>query len=180
MKSIINKILPSCFCIIAVVLLLGFITGRSWAREEAKDKDRPPVITSDTIEMRDKGNVIAFKGNVKMVKGNSTVTADKMINFVKEDRIDGEGNVHFVGVGEQKETVEIKSDFVQYFNKEKKAILTGKPWAYQDTKDNKGEYTGDKMTIFTEEQKLVIEGNAKAIVYPKENPEKDKAKTKEK
>jgi lipopolysaccharide transport protein LptA len=162
------------FCIL-VFIIIGF-AGSSWAKEEVKDKDKPPVITSDTIQMLEKGNVIVFKGNVKMVKGDSTITADEMTNFVKEDRIDGQGNVHFIGIGEQKELIEIKSGFVQYFDKEKKAILTDKPWAFQDTKDNKGEYTGDKMTIFTENQKMVIEGNAQAIVYPKENPDKNKAK----
>lgn len=170
--SIIKRIAILVLVMVFSQALFNF--SLSWTKEETKDT--PPVITSNTIEMLEKGKVIAFKGNVKLVKGNSTITADEMINFVKEDRIEGKGNVHFIGLGEQKELVEVKSGFVEYFDKEKKAILTGNPWAYQDTKESKGEYTGDKMTIFTEQQKLVIEGNAKAIVYPKENPDKDKTK----
>lgn len=164
--------------IFALCLIITGYNGLIWAKENKKDA--PPVITSDTIEMLQKGNMVAFRGNVKLVKGDTIITADEMINFVDEDRIEGKGNVYCISIGEEKEIIEIKSDFVKYFDKDKIAILTGNPWAYQDTKDNKGEYKGDKMTIFTEEERLIIEGNARSIIYPKQKPLKHGGKGKEK
>ena len=176
-KIKINKVLFTLFMYIFYLVITGYV-GLSWAKENTKDA--PPVITSDTIEMLQKGKIVAFKGNVKLVKGNTVITADEMVNFVDEDRVEGKGNVHCISIGEQKEVIEIKSGFVKYFDKDKIAILTGNPWAYQDTKDDKGEYKGDKMTIFTEEERLIIEGNAKAIIYPKQKPRKYEGKGKEK
>ena len=57
------------FNIVGFVLCLIWIAYASdiWADEHKKNE--PPVITSDTIEMLEKGKIISFKGNVKLVKG---------------------------------------------------------------------------------------------------------------
>ena len=160
--------------IIYIFCLIGAVYAKlSWAAKE--EKGSPPVITSDSIEMLKKGKTVFFKGNVKLVKGDIIITADEMVNFVDEDKVEGKGNVHFISVGEEKEIIEVKSDFMEYFDKDKKVVLTGSPWVYQDTKDAKGEYTGTKMTFFREEERFIIEGNAKAIIYSKESSEEKKA-----
>ncbi len=170
-NKILFTVIVYTFCLIGA----GY-AKLSWAAKD--EKDSPPVITSNTIEMLKRGKIISFKGNVKLVKGNVIITADEMVNFVNEDRVEGKGNVHFINVGEEKEIIEVKSDFMEYFDKDKKVVLTGNPWVYQDTKDAKGEYTGTKMTFFREEERFIIEGNAKAIIYPKESSEEKKAEEK--
>ncbi|MFH1784195.1 MAG: LptA/OstA family protein [bacterium] len=158
----------------AFAIIIFFVLTCTETLAQPKPKEGPPIITSDTIEMLEKGKIIAFKGNVKLVKGDTVITADEMTNFVDKDLVIGKGNVHCVSRGKKEEFVEVKSTLVEYFDKKKIAILTGNPWAYQDSEDSKGEYSGDKMTVFTEQERLIIEGNAKSVIYPKNKPQEQK------
>ena len=160
------------FCVLFAAMFFVFVQDITFA--QPKSQEGPPIITSDTIEMLEKGKIIAFKGNVKLVKGDTVITADEMTNFVDKDLVIGKGNVHCVSRGKKKEFIEVKSTLVEYFDKQKIAILTGDPWAFQDTEDSKGEYSGQKMTVFTEEERLIIEGSAKSIIYPKDKPQEQK------
>ena len=53
----------------------------------------PATITGDKMKMLQKGDILEFIGNVKLVQRNLTITADKMKSNEKTGMVEGYGNI---------------------------------------------------------------------------------------
>jgi len=83
--------------------------------------------------------------------------------FRKESTVHAEGDARV----EAREMV-ATADLVDYDYETRKIILSGgSPHIYQDNQDVRGDYSAQVITIFTDEQTVVMEGNVKASIYPK-------------
>ncbi len=92
-------------------------------------------------------------------KNDTTITGDLVEIFNTEKRARVTGNVNIV-----QPEAKSKSDVADYYYQEKKLVLTGNPWVWQQNPDNTSEYTGKIITVFTENERVVIEENVQAKI----------------
>ncbi|MBI5554754.1 MAG: hypothetical protein HY920_02730 [Elusimicrobia bacterium] len=95
-------------------------------------------------------------------KNDTVITGDVIEIFNAEKRARVTGNVVIV-----QPEAKSKSDMADYFYQEKKLVLTGNPWVWQQNPDNISEYTGKTITVFTETEQAIIEENVQAKIIPK-------------
>lgn len=136
---------------------------------EAKSQtDLPIYIQSDAMEAYQKENLIIFKGNVTVKRGEMVIYADLMrINYKQGqigrdiERIEAEGNVR-VMQGE-KEAIGEKAIF---YKDTESIVLLGNP----QVKDGKTIIKGGKITADLKQDKTIIESDEKeqieAVIYP--------------
>jgi lipopolysaccharide export system protein LptA len=81
----------------------------------------------------------------------------------KEKRVHVEGDAKI----ENREMTAI-GKLLDYDYETKKIVLSGdSPHIYQNSEEVKGEYSAEVITIFIDEQRVVMEGNVKVSIYPK-------------
>ncbi len=137
---------------------------------EAKGQiDLPIYIQSDAMEAYQEENLIIFKGNVTVKRGEMVIYADLMrINYKQGqigrriERIEAEGNVRVVQ-GER----EVIGEKAIFYKDTESIVLLGNP----QVKDGRTVIKGGKITAYLEEDKTIIEGDEKekveAVIYPK-------------
>jgi len=171
---------------LVATLLVGFAVTDSVGSEvlkkqTAKDDSRPIVIKSKTLEVNDKTKVVTFEGDVRAeisVKSDDfVIDCKKMLVYYKNppsqqekaesetklDRIVATGDVRFNrgqgGVATAEKAV--------YYQEDEKIVLTGRPVV----KQGKDSVEGDKITIFLEENRHIVESlgdkKVRAIIFPK-------------
>ncbi len=94
-------------------------------------------------------------------KNDTTITGDLIEMFNNEKRAKVTGHVIIV-----QPEAKSKSDVADYYYQEKKLVLTGNPWVWQQNEDNTSEYTGNVITVFTENERVIIEENVQAKITP--------------
>jgi len=146
-------------------------------KQTAKDDPRPIVIKSKTLEVNDKTKVVTFEGDVRAeisVKGDDfVIECKKMLVYYKnppsqQQKAEAEtkvatGDVRFNrgqgGVATAEKAV--------YYQEDEKIVLTGRPVV----KQGKDSVEGDKITIFLEENRHIVESlgdkKVRAIIFPK-------------
>lgn len=105
-----------------VLLLLCGLCGVSVCC--AKELSEKVVITGDTMELKDHGNVTFFKGGVKLIHGTSILLGDTMRYDKQKAEITIHGNVRLRFRGDDAETVLARADHAVY--REEKG--TGHMW----------------------------------------------------
>lgn len=162
-----NNILKvSAFSIIGIFLSLLPICQAALA-EQKKSSGEPVTITSKTLTADNKARTAVFEGDVKAVKGNMTLYADKMTVYYQDERsgssiekIESEGNIKLIR-GDRV----ITSSFAQYFSgSDEKVIFTGEPRAI----DGGTIITGTRMTYFFKADRYVVE-NSKVLLQDRDN-----------
>ncbi|MDD5259846.1 MAG: LptA/OstA family protein [bacterium] len=104
-------------------------------------------------------------------KNDTTITGDLVEIFNNEKRARVSGNVNIV-----QPEAKSKSNVADYYSLEKKLVLTGNPWVWQKNQDNISEYTGKVITIYTENERVVIEENVQAKITSIKNEESKRIK----
>lgn len=137
---------------------------------EKEIKSKVPVsISSKRMVVNNADQVMIFEGDVKVIKGDLTLTSNQVkIFFVKSKNtgknktrapsltrqeislIEAEGNVHITRGSRL-----AKADKAEYRQEEETIILTGSPEGW----DNQYRVSGTKMTIFLKQDRSVIEGS---------------------
>lgn len=85
----------------------------------------------------------------------------KLLDNGKKVHVQGDARVEH---GEITATGEI----IDYDYEIKKIVLSGgSPCIYQDNEQAKANYSAEIITIFIDEQRIIMEGNVKASIYPK-------------
>lgn len=171
---------------LVAIFLVGLVVTDSVGSEvlkeqTAKDDSRPIVIKSKTLEVNDKTKVVTFEGDVRAeisVKSDDfVIECKKMLVYYKNppsqqqkaesetkiDRIVATGDVRFSrgqgGVATAEKAV--------YYQEDEKIVLTGRPVI----KQGKDSVEGDKITIFLEENRHIVESlgdkKVRAIIFPK-------------
>jgi lipopolysaccharide export system protein LptA len=126
--------------------------------------DDPVHIVSDSLEAYQQQQKVIFIGHVVARQGELTIRGDRMTVFYlkqenpksnegslvgKIDRVVVDGNVHIT-----KKKVVASGEHVVYFSEENKVVLTGK----SRVERGKDFIQGDKITLFLDSEKSVVEG----------------------
>lgn len=137
-----------------------------------KKSDSPISITARTLEADNRKGTVTFKGQVVAKKDDYTMTADVMVasyetgtREIKE--ITASGRVKIT----QADRVAVAQRAI-FYNEEQKVVLT------QDAKvwQGKNEVSGEVITVFLQEDRMIVEGGEKApvsaIIFPAEEEKK--------
>jgi lipopolysaccharide export system protein LptA len=149
---------------ILVLILLAAASAPIWAAEERL----PITITADSLEVNRKTRIAIYQGNVTANdRGRGlSILADQIEFFFDErmeevERAAAAGNVR-IAYGERRGVAER----AEYFPREDRAILLGKPRVWQD----RDVVTGCKITLLLREGKSWVEGcdgeRVNAVLYP--------------
>jgi len=157
-----------------VVLLAVQALDRSRAQDlqETMSSDEPINITAKKMEVKSDQNIILFVGDVVVVQGDVTITADRLKIITAEgggskaEEIIANGHVQFRQFfPETKKERFATGDKAHYYQEEDKVVLTGKPRVWED--DNL--VTGEEMTFYIQANIFEVDGKekkVKAVFYP--------------
>ncbi|MBI5327313.1 MAG: lipopolysaccharide transport periplasmic protein LptA [Deltaproteobacteria bacterium] len=161
--------LASCF-------LLLVSTCFVFAEDKAIiDSAQPITITSNNMEARKKDNLVIFKGDVAVQQKDYILYSNELHIYYAEAQEIKEmiamGNVKMVQLNK------VATGEKAVYNRETRVVvITGNPQVEQDCDVVKG----DKITIFLDEDKSLIEGGGNnrvmAVVHPKNEKTKVKCK----
>jgi lipopolysaccharide transport protein LptA len=132
-------------------------TGAAWMR----DKERKMVLTGDKIEYYHDREYGLATGEPKMIdkKEDCTLTGKRLEVFMAEDRFRATGAAKLV-----KDEMVATARVFDYFNKEKKAVLTGNP----EIREKDSVVKGETITLYVDEYRVVIEEKANIKFIPEE------------
>lgn len=135
--------------------------------QEIKDKETTDIYGGSMVYNRKTGyGTVSQSPKIVRLdaanpKNDTTITGDLVELFNNEKRARVSGNVNIV-----QPEAKSKSDVADYYYQEKKLVLTGDPWVWQQNQDNISEYTGKVITVFTETERVMIEENVQAKITP--------------
>ena len=170
------------WCLVSVFLLLtipSFAGGKKVAAPPSSasqsPESQPITITSNNMEARKKENLVIFKGDVKAEQKDYTLYAKELYVYYTDGKEIKEmiamENVRIVQLNKV-----ATGEKAVYTRENRTVVLTGNPQAKQDCDIVKG----DKITIYLDEDKSLVEGGGnnrvKAVVHPKDEKNKVKCK----
>lgn len=128
----------------------------------------PIDIKSDALDLDYKASQVLFHGHVKAKQGTALLDSDTLRvsygeNFKQVKQIIAQGNVKITqggrwATGEQAVLNQI----------ERTVVMTGNPVVH----DGPDQIAGDKITIYLDSQKSVVEG-ARAVIFPRSSETRD-------
>jgi len=108
-----------------------------------------------------KSNAALFLGDVQ--EGKVKVTAEKIIFYEKEGKVEAKGKVKI----EQDKNYAFSEEAYYYAQEEKLILTSGPPVVYQSEDKRKGEYRAEKVIFYLAEKRISFEGNMQGIItYP--------------
>lgn len=163
-------LLPIAYCLSPIACLNAFAGDKA-----VIDTSQPITITSNSMEGRKKENMVIFRDNVVAVQKDYTLYSKELHVYYGDgneikDMI-ATGNVKIVQLNKT-----ATGEKAVYAKANRTLVLTGNPQVEQDCDIVKG----NKITIFLDEDKSLVEGSVKVIVHPKDKKTggKNKAKCK--
>jgi len=130
------------------------------ALETLADRQQPLEVTSTTLEADNQagtavfsGDVVARQGDVTIYAGRMTIQYDNQAREVR--RIVAEQDVRIVQ-GERLATAQR----AEYDQASGEIVLTGEPRVHQ----GKNEVSGEKITVFIDQDKSIVTGNGNSRV----------------
>jgi len=166
------------------ILFVLLTTSIAYAENKLfnKQSDEPIEITSNRMEAFNEKKLIVFSGNAIAKQGNKVLKADQLNLYYKKepDKKVKIGTTETEGTGDL-EKVEAKGnvsltqggrtatgDEAIYLRDSGKVIMTGNPVL----SEGKNSIKGDRVIVFLNEDRGVVESNTKkqvkAIIYPQE------------
>lgn len=150
----------------AALAVLTLMPGNLGAQQD-ESIDKPVTITSDTMEVEEGGKVFIFKGDV-VAKEDFTLCSDELVLYYDENNevreIVATGDVRLI-----KDDKTALSDKAVYDRIKRTFVLTGNARVRQcsDT------VTGEKITVFLDTERSIVEGKEGGRVKAVVMPEKD-------
>ncbi len=180
-----QKLLLVCWLVVVVFLAGGGAGGAATADTPggggAKAAGQPIHIEADRMESFDRRSEVLFSGRVEATQGDIVMHADSMtVNYAQSggakqngaaqsrqvEKLLAKGNVKIVSKAGWVAT----GQTVDYYARERKAILIGEAKVWQDN----NMVTGDKIVLYLDEGKSIVERDprqreghrVKAFIYP--------------
>jgi lipopolysaccharide export system protein LptA len=143
-------------------------------------KDNPIHITSDKLEVDQKGGTILFEGHVVAQQENLTITGKKLTVFAVKNKVKGnKTDADKSGVIDRVDRIEVDGevkitqgekvatcDKATHYRQDQKIVLSGNPQVSQ----GKDVLRGRLITLYLQEERSVVEGGAEApvqaTIYP--------------
>lgn len=162
--------------LVIVSCLLPLACFNSFAGDKiAIDQNQPITITSNNMEAVKKESLVIFRGNVIAEQKEYILYSKELYVYY----VDSKEIREIVAIGDVKivQTNKIATGEKAVYTRETRTlVLTGNPQVEQDCDIVKGE----KITIFLDEDKSLVEGGSdnrvKAVVSPKDDKTKAKCK----
>ncbi len=148
-------------------------TGATQAGAQAglqtNGQPRPVTVYADYLEYFDEGRRARYHGNVRLVTDTTTMQSDRLdVYFTQGDTAEGSQVDHAEADGHVKVTQPGrvgKAEHGEYFSVPGKIVLTGGPPVLMDEK--KGSTTGQRLTFFTHDDRLFVDGGNQPPSLPK-------------
>ena len=166
------------------ILFVLLTTSLAYAENKLfnKQSDEPIEITSNRMEAFNEKKLIVFSGNAIAKQGNKVLKADQLNLYYKKEpgkkvkvgttetegtgdleKVEAKGNVSLTQGGRT-----ATGDEAIYLRDSGKVIMTGNPVL----SEGKNSIKGDRVIVFLNEDRGVVESNTKkqvkAIIYPQE------------
>ncbi len=155
-----------CF-LMAAVCALFVMPGTSRAESGSSLKGpvkKPVTVSADRLEADNKKNVVVFRGNVVAEEDFLLCSDELYVSYGQRQRVDkitATGSVRIY-----QENKESSSEKAVYDRVARTIVLTGGPVVKQCTDT----VTGDKITVYLDEDRVVVEskggGRVKAVIMP--------------
>lgn len=134
-------------------------------------ESQPITITSNNMEARKKENLVIFKGDVKAEQKDYTLYSKELYVYYADGKEIKEmiatGDVRIVQLNKT-----ATGEKAVYTRENRAVVLTGNPQVEQDCDVVKG----DKITIYLDDNKSLVEGRVRAVVNPKDEKTGTKCK----
>ncbi len=139
------------------------------AGPQAGGQARPVTVHADYLNYFDEGRRARYHGNVRLVTDTTTLQSDRLdVYFTQGDSVEGSQVDHADADGHVKVTQPGRlgtSEHGEYFSVPGKIVLTGGPPVLVDEK--KGSTTGERLTFFTHDDRLFVDGGDQPSPLPK-------------
>jgi lipopolysaccharide export system protein LptA len=186
--------LPKPALLAVLTLSIALIAAPAMAAKslEPASSDQPIHVVSDSLEVDNKTQVAVFIGAVKATQGDVTIVSDKLEVFYDRDAadkpkkeeetggapgiMDGGGKVRkVVALGHvkitQKDRVAVGRK-ATYWAGGRKMLLEGKSTVWR----GKNQVSGDKITVFLDQDRAVVHGRPGKRVAVTIQPQKQEKK----
>ncbi|MGA3208214.1 MAG: lipopolysaccharide transport periplasmic protein LptA [Syntrophales bacterium] len=152
------------------------------------DKDQPIQIVSDRLDAYNEKKLVVFSGNAVATQGDKTIKADRLFLYYKKDpRVPEKAGGQDIGSAGDLDKIEAKGH-VKITQGER--VVTGNDAVYyQDTqqiimlgnavmREGRNVINGDRIVVFLDEDRGVVESveksRVRATIYPEDNKDKKK------
>jgi len=129
-------------------------------------KEPKTIITGEQMEMTGGGKTVIFTGAARVVKGVDELTADRIVQDKKNNKVEAEGNVVFKSVSKDNEPFRGSSQKAFYdLNGERGELSGGKPEIlyYMKTSTSPVIFRADDITFDNVKQELYGKNNVEII-----------------
>jgi lipopolysaccharide export system protein LptA len=177
-------------CTMLILLIVSVVQAKDKSTKVNKLNSKEPIeIVSDRMDAYNEKKMVIFSGNAVATQGDKEIKADKLLIYYKKEagKKDKTGVKAMEGTGDL-EKIEAKGNVIVtqkarvatgeeavYFQDSGQIIMTGNPIL----RDGKNTIKGDKVIVFVNEDRGVVESDAKkrvkAIIYPQEKNENKKS-----
>jgi lipopolysaccharide export system protein LptA len=184
---IIKKIFILCTLLILLVVSIAQAKDNSTKINKLHSKE-PIEIVSDRMDAFNEKKMVIFSGNAVATQGDKEIKSDRLILYYKKEtgKKDKTGVKAIEGTGDL-EKIEAKGNVIVtqkarvatgdeavYFQNSGQIIMTGNP----TLRDGKNLIKGNKVIVFVNEDRGVVESDTKkrvkAVIYPQEKNENKK------
>jgi lipopolysaccharide export system protein LptA len=180
---------------IIISLIMVFFSGSYLGAKDTDtkkkinlDKDQPIQIVSDRLDAYNEKKLVVFSGNAVATQGDKIIKADRLFLYYKKDpRAPEKAGAQDIGSAGDLEKIEAKGH-VTITQGER--IVTGNDAIfYQETqriimlgnavmREGRNVINGDRIVVFLDEDRGVVEsvekGRVKATIYPEDKKDKKK------
>jgi lipopolysaccharide export system protein LptA len=162
------------------LLLTSEASGQGAKAKSADDRAQPVTIDADQMEAFRKESLVVFTGNVVARHNDSIQYADRMEVYLDEKgervlRIVSTGNIRII----TRDCRSATAKRVEYYDTEQRVELLGNARVWEA--DNV--VTGEKITLYLNQERSVVEGSGsdrvKAIFHPRDDKAKEDDKIKD-
>lgn len=178
----------SVLVIMAAFMLVSSLNAENTVKTKKLNSREPIEIISDRMDAYNEKKLVIFSGNAVATQGDKEIKSNQLLLYYKKEtdkkekigtgktegtgdleKIEAKGNV----VVTQKEKVATGDEAV-YFQESGQIIMTGNA----TLRDGKNLIKGDKIIVFVNEDRGVVESDpkkrVKAIIYPDEQNDNKK------
>jgi lipopolysaccharide export system protein LptA len=178
------------FCALFILLISSTLQAKDNPAKTNKINSQEPIeIVSDRMDAFNEKKLVIFSGNAVATQGDKEIKSDRLLLYYKKEtgkkdkvgakevegtgdleKIEAKGNV----IVTQKERIATGDEAV-YFQDSGQIIMTGNAML----RDGKNLIKGDKVIVFVNEDRGVVESDpkkrVKAVIYPQEKNENKKS-----
>jgi lipopolysaccharide export system protein LptA len=186
-----NRIIISVIMLFLAVSFLG-AKAADTKKKIKLDKDQPIQIVSDRLDAYNEKKLVVFSGNAVATQGDKIIKADRLFLYYKKDpqkdpQVPEKTGTQDVGSSGDLEKIEAKGHVT--ITQGERVVTGNDAVFYQDTqqiimlgnavmREGRNVIHGDRIVVFLDEDRGVVESveksRVKATIYPEDNKDKKK------